>query len=790
MNNRKKIIICLVAILILGVLGTTYALWQVNKNIDEQDEVAAACINLAIENESDDIVLANEVPTPDDVGINKSGYKFTIHNDCTSTVRYNINLESLSEIASENRADINHIKVALYSDDALIDKDIVGFFPEGDSNLESGEAYDTRILSTEYLAAGESKNYELKLWLNNSAPNSEQGKLYNSKVTVYGVATNKELFTTYLTKLAKKDKTNLRYDETVDNNLRFIGRDPNNYIWFNNELWRIIGVMNNIDDGTGNKESRVKIIRADSIGGYQWASNNKNNWATATLNTYLNGDYYNSLNNKDYIADAVYNLGSYRTDLTASGFYTAERGTDIYSGNPTTWTGKIGLMYPSDYGFSTTGLKLASSDGLEYGSDLSDCLKIGLKSWSTTQGVDYSNKNFCPNGSWIFNSSYNQWTMTPRADGASYVTRVGTSGSVSYNDTGNGFGVRPVLYLKSSVVVADGNGTKSNPYKIKTETPIKNGNATRYIKSLYNNGDTSLVYDGTSDNNLRYVGRNPKNYVSFNGELWRIIGVMNNVDGGTASGDKATRVKIIRNDSLGDISWDRKCLAGDNSCGTSTDTSVISYNNNWETASVNTLLNTAYLNRTTSTTYNYINNSWQYADYSSNGLSEASRNLLEEATYYLGGYSVTSSASNYYLYATANTWYSTIERGSAVYSGNPTSWTGVVALMYPSDYAFATAGGTTTNRSACMAKELYNWGATYVRDCRSGDWLYNSSISQWTITSRADNAYYVAYVYTGGSVYSGSTSLAFGLRPVLYLKSTTKIMSGQGTSAQPYQLGV
>ena len=59
-------------------------------------------------------------------------------------------------------------------------------------------------------------------------------------------------------------------DETNDNNLRFIGADPKNYVWFNDELWRIIGVMNNIDDGTGKKETRLKIIRNEPIGNYSW----------------------------------------------------------------------------------------------------------------------------------------------------------------------------------------------------------------------------------------------------------------------------------------------------------------------------------------------------------------------------------------------------------------------------------------------------------------------------------------------------------------------------------------
>ena len=62
--------------------------------------------------------------------------------------------------------------------------------------------------------------------------------------------------------LAKGETEELKFDGTVDNNLRYVGSDPNNYVSFNNELWRIIGVFNNIDNGTGTKETRLKIIRS------------------------------------------------------------------------------------------------------------------------------------------------------------------------------------------------------------------------------------------------------------------------------------------------------------------------------------------------------------------------------------------------------------------------------------------------------------------------------------------------------------------------------------------------
>ena len=169
-------------------------------------------------------------------------------------------------------------------------------------------------------------------------------------------------------------------DETSDNNLRFIGANPNNYVSFNNELWRIIGVMNNIDDGTGTLESRLKIIRDESIGNYSWDNKGEygeNDWTTSALQQVLNsGAYYNRTSGncpygqngatttcdfsttgltseaKSMISNAVWNLGGSNTydDVITSIFYESERGDIVYTGRLTTWTGQIGLMYPSEVG--------------------------------------------------------------------------------------------------------------------------------------------------------------------------------------------------------------------------------------------------------------------------------------------------------------------------------------------------------------------------------------------------------------------------------------------------------
>src|SRR5699024_4171853 len=113
-----------------------------------------------------------------------------------------------------------------------------------------------------------------------------------------------------ITELLSSNPTTMNNDDP-DGNVRYMGANPNNYVSFNNELWRIIGVFDVKSSKNGESEKRLKIIRDGSIGKYAWASNRRNNWATASLNTYLNGTYLNSLTSEaqSMIGNTLWNLG-------------------------------------------------------------------------------------------------------------------------------------------------------------------------------------------------------------------------------------------------------------------------------------------------------------------------------------------------------------------------------------------------------------------------------------------------------------------------------------------------
>ena len=112
---------------------------------------------------------------------------------------------------------------------------------------------------------------------------------------------------------------------------RYIGSNPDNYIQFNNELWRIIGIF----------DGQLKIIRANSLEDSRgWGANN--NWSNSN---YLSGEYYNSIDSNDQnkIDDYTWKLGGIPTDIsgidtTVKESYNLERGTTVYNGNPTEWT--------------------------------------------------------------------------------------------------------------------------------------------------------------------------------------------------------------------------------------------------------------------------------------------------------------------------------------------------------------------------------------------------------------------------------------------------------------------
>ena len=214
----------------------------------------------------------------------------------------------------------------------------------------------------------------------------------------------------------------------------FTGANPNNYITFNGEEagWRIISVE---CDGT------IKIMRTASIDNMVWDSSNSNNWARpASLNTYLNEDYYiNQLNDlaRSQIVESNFSIGAVTRDNN-------DLSNQVNDENSNKWHGNIALVTVSEY--------------IRSNSNKSSCKSFSLNS---------KNANTCKNTTWMYIHD-DWWTLSSVADFFNFSFSVSASGDFGQNyvsyDT-HRYAIRPALYLSADVTLS-GSGTQSDPYVV------------------------------------------------------------------------------------------------------------------------------------------------------------------------------------------------------------------------------------------------------------------------------------------------------------------------------------
>ncbi|MBD9098219.1 hypothetical protein EGP98_01255, partial [bacterium] len=480
-------------------IGTTFAMFTVSSKSAEYNVVKTGTLTIDFSSSSSTIGLNNALPMSDSSGLAQTGNTFTIRNTGTLPANYTVSLRDDKDMITQDNCS-----------DKQLDKSYIKYSIDNTTAKLLNTSTESLITGT--LNAGESKTFTLKLWINNSSPNTVLNKHYHGKIVVDAAQETNTVRGTASEMIASANPETLDYNTAnviqknqmwaftheateqlaATTDYRYIGANPNNYVKFNDELWRIIGVFD-VDDGTGKIEKRMKIIRNESIGNYTWSNQDtsterdpnlgKNNWSDARLNYLLNSGhesetyggslywnrksgncYYMSRTTscdftstgltdsaKSMIGDAKWYLGGSSTnnDVTPPMFYTRERGTTVYnSSRSTNWIGKVGLMYPSDYGYATSG---GSS------TNRASCMSKELYNWEDSSYSD------CKNNDWL-NINYPQWTMSPRADTYFPVFTVNFSGNVYGFDAGNVNASRPVVHLKSTIKVISGSGTTTSPF--------------------------------------------------------------------------------------------------------------------------------------------------------------------------------------------------------------------------------------------------------------------------------------------------------------------------------------
>ena len=266
---------------------------------------------------------------------------------------------------------------------------------------------------------------------------------------------------------------------------RYVGESAkvNNWVYFGcdsdcteDNLYRIIGVIPTQSIIGGTYEKRVKLIKASYYtettsgllgtsslspngSGYAWSNINSNAWENSSLQkTVLNNVYWNSLGEyQKYIDPTVWYLGAPSsggsltgyTTQTVKTYYVAERSNlPGYSKGNLNLRAYVGLMYPSDYGYS-----------------------IDDYYWDDTV---YNNRTYFLLKAWLYSGPKFENTISPEASFidqngvvAIYINNDGYPSHRRYTTFAASYmGVRPAFNLKANVMYKSGTGTSSDPYRI------------------------------------------------------------------------------------------------------------------------------------------------------------------------------------------------------------------------------------------------------------------------------------------------------------------------------------
>ena len=251
------------------------------------------------------------------------------------------------------------------------------------------------------------------------------------------------------------------------------GSEPNNYIKFNDELWRIIakesdGTYKIIRDEwlpdrafdaanhrltTNNTYCNTPSLRCNVYGKVSGTYTLGNISGTVTedssLAEYLNGEYYNSLTPiaKGQIQTHAFNIGGV-LDLEVDGNDSIAKNLQQEKAYP--WTGNIGLPNVTDILRASLNPSCTSATDVYGPSNANKCTTNYLTDNLTTSYDFYLLINGYTDVRYVWRVSYYNNMLYLYTATASY--------SMDY--------VLPVLFLKSNIHIISGDGSETNPYII------------------------------------------------------------------------------------------------------------------------------------------------------------------------------------------------------------------------------------------------------------------------------------------------------------------------------------
>ncbi len=518
--KRRNVIILMISLSLVLLLGSSYALLRSSQVGSNPYVINVGTLQVTFEEgKTEKLNLENMYPMSDKEGISQSDeLGFTVKNTGTVASYYDVYIEETST-TPEFKSVIRFIS----------NKDNQGY------NEPKTLSEDKNIDVGGYLKANESSSYKVKIWLDYNADNTYMDKTFTAKVLVNSFQESKyakDVIKSKLVKYSESSKENFEggliavntdgdlYNETIASETireyRYSGLTVNNYVTFNDETWRIIGVF---PDEVG--QEHIKIVRNEILSGifpesykineitYKIKGDSENytyknyitgtysdnsDWATAGLQYWLNTKsdadginkgYLNYLSEDNFnmIEETKYYLGAVTANHegsivlidTPKDAYKYERAVGGCEANKGSTENNSAIQIESNATCRVWVNNNATWKGkiaLLYLSDYG--YSANSKYWETSLGLNSFDKDPV-NTTWLskpINISINEWLLSPTTHTTntyttSLVSRWNMSGfgstrSVFYADSV----LRPCVYLKSNVKITSGDGTFENPYDL------------------------------------------------------------------------------------------------------------------------------------------------------------------------------------------------------------------------------------------------------------------------------------------------------------------------------------
>jgi surface protein len=366
-----------------------------------------------------------------------------------------------------------------------------------------------------------------------------------------------------------------------------------------------------------------------------------------------------------------------------------------------------------------------------------------------------------------------KYTCSYIKDGGSEVSVTSTDVQVTFNDNGT-------LIAK----VNDGTNYISGSTFTFVLTKISD------LKTKVVTSGDGLYSDSYESDRYVYRGKSPDNYITFNGETYRIVSI-----------ESDNTLKIIRDESIGNIEFDPGYYTSAFTNGSYSKTDSSTDNTRYSSVS------TDYCYYSSSASSYYGCNVWgsktTMYDSSGNQVSKMPRSSGSSTTYdlpesesYINAY---LNGTKYMGYDLTDTYYGTLSEesksyiekhwfnvGSTNYSSNlgttinqekAYKWQGNIGLLNSSDYVRASNNASCTSESSAASSPYPS---------KDNNYLFNSTY-WFTITPNSGFSNNVRSVRGNGIFANDVAYIKYGVRPVLYLKSSIKL-KGSGTVSDPYTI--